>query len=99
MSEAHSIRVELIYATVESQPLLQFELPTGATVADAIEHARTMGLPEVALEGNVGIFARACTLTEVLRDGDRVEIYRALIADPKTQRRERARQSSANEKR
>ena len=93
MSETPQIRVELIYATAQSQPLLQFALPAGASVADAINHARTLGLPELPLEGNVGIFARACSLNELLRDGDRVEIYRPLIADPKSQRRERARQS------
>lgn len=93
MSETARIRVELIYATAENQPLLQFELPADSTVAHAIAHARTLGLPELPLEGNVGIFARACTLNEALRDGDRVEIYRPLIADPKVQRRERARQT------
>lgn len=90
MSEAHTIRVELIYATPEQQPLWQFELPAGATVAEAIVHGRALGLPELPLEGNVGIFARLCALTEPLRDGDRVEIYRPLIADPKVQRRQRA---------
>lgn len=94
MSEASAIRVEVIYATAERQPLLQFELPTGATVADALAYARSLGLPELALEGNIGIFARACALSDVLRDGDRVEIYRPLIADPKLQRRERAQQNN-----
>jgi putative ubiquitin-RnfH superfamily antitoxin RatB of RatAB toxin-antitoxin module len=44
----------------------------------------------------VGIFGHKASLDQVLREGDRVEIYRPLIADPKEARRQRARQESKN---
>ncbi|HET7929895.1 MAG TPA: RnfH family protein [Rhodanobacteraceae bacterium] len=69
-----------------------FELHAGATVADAFaasairEQRRDIEIDEARL----GIFARKATLETVLRDGDRVEIYRPLKIDPKEARRRRA---------
>ena len=90
---ASALQVEVAYATARRQWLIALSVPKNATVADVIAIAAVNfpnfpNLPN--LEGNVGIFARACQLNDVLKDGDRVEIYRPLIADPMLQRRARA---------
>ena len=90
---ASLIEVEVAYASATRQWLISVRLPEGATVSDAIAAANLKGLPVQnlpELEGNVGIFARSCQLSDVLKTGDRVEIYRPLIADPMAQRRNRA---------
>jgi putative ubiquitin-RnfH superfamily antitoxin RatB of RatAB toxin-antitoxin module len=92
MAAAEVIEVEVAYAQPQQQWLVRLELARGATVADAL---RVSGLcascPEINLERDgVGIFSRRVALTEVLQDGDRVEIYRPLQVDPKEARRARA---------
>jgi uncharacterized protein len=90
---AESISVTVAYALAERQWLLPLRLPAGATVADAIEQCGIAEqLPEVAGlgEGRVGVFGRPCALSTPLRDGDRVELYRPLLCDPKEVRRRRA---------
>ena len=83
-----SVRVELILATADQQRLQEYNLAPGSTVAELLLAAAIADWP--SLEGNIGIFARACKLSDILQEDDRVEIYRPLIADPKLQRRERA---------
>ena len=86
------IRVEVVLAMPECQELVTLEVPAGTTVAEAIAIS---GLPEM-FEGfepdleKVGIFGQKTSPGQVLRDADRVEIYRSLIADPKEVRRQRA---------
>ncbi len=90
---ASKIEVEVAYASPSRQWLITLSLPDGAAVADAIAAAQMQGLPvqkSADLAGNVGVFARACLLEDALKHGDRVEIYRPLIADPMAQRRTRA---------
>lgn len=88
-----TFRVEVTYALPERQWLLAVDLAPGATVADAIEASgireRVAGL-EVD-PGRVGIFGKKVTLQQPLKRGDRVEIYRPLLIDPKEVRRARAR--------
>jgi len=74
------------------QPLLQVRLAEGATVEDAIRASGVLdAFPEIDLAKNkVGIFSKLVKLDEKVRDKDRVEIYRPLIADPKEVRRKRA---------
>jgi len=86
------VRVEVIYATPDRQARFPVELQEGATVADAI---RTSGVleafPEIDLTANrVGIYASPVGLQRALRDGDRIEVYRPLTADPKEARRRRS---------
>lgn len=85
-------RVEVAYARPESQLILEVDGEEGITVAEAIERSGiTKAYPEINLdEQKVGIFGKATTLKTVLVEGDRVEIYRKLIADPKEARRKRA---------
>jgi putative ubiquitin-RnfH superfamily antitoxin RatB of RatAB toxin-antitoxin module len=90
--DQQNIHVEVVLAMPERQELIALEVAAGSTVADAI---RQSGLAEM-FDGfeldltKVGIFGQKSKPDQVLRDGDRVEIYRALIADPKEVRRQRA---------
>ncbi len=86
------MELEVVYATPVKQVLIKFEAPAGCTVAEAVELSgiRTK-FPDLKVKtGLVGIFSRKVDLDQVLRDGDRVEIYRPLIADPKEMRKQRA---------
>lgn len=85
---ASMLSVEVAYASPVQQWLVALTLPVNSTVGDAIAAANLPNFP--TLDGNVGIFARTCQLGDVLKHGDRVEIYRPLIADPMLQRRTRA---------
>jgi len=87
-----SIAVEVAYAGPEGQWLVSVQVEQGATIADAI---RASGLeamvPGIGAGGmKVGIFSRIATRETRLADGDRVEVYRGLVADPKEARRQRA---------
>lgn len=87
-----TIAVEVACLAPGAPLLVALTLPAGATVADAWAASGLAGRAHglVANDGNVGIFARRCTMATVLRDGDRVEVYRPLLADPKDTRRRRA---------
>ncbi|HEX4502131.1 MAG TPA: RnfH family protein [Scandinavium sp.] len=86
------ITVEVVYALPEKQYLQKVSLDEGATVEQAVVASGLMRLrPEISLSSNkVGIWSRAVKLKDEVHDGDRVEIYRPLIADPKALRRQRA---------
>jgi uncharacterized protein len=95
------LKVEVVYALPEQQVVVELEVEEGTTVGDAIERSGIPGrFPEARIgEGNVGVFGRPVELDAPVRDGDRVEIYRPLIADPKQARRERAKKRGAAPKR
>ncbi|MBK7146992.1 MAG: RnfH family protein [Xanthomonadales bacterium] len=82
------MRVEVVYALPDAQQCIELDLPAGASVADAIAAA---GLEAQASgDEQVGIWNRRATLMTLLREADRVEIYRPLRADPIQARRLRA---------
>ncbi|UXY14056.1 RnfH family protein [Chitiniphilus purpureus] len=85
------VQVEVVYAQARVQRLVPLTLPGGSTAGHAIQASGLLAdFPEIDLARNaIGIFSRPCRLDTVLRDGDRVEIYRPLIADPKEARRQR----------
>lgn len=92
MAGTGEVRVEVAYATPARQAVKVLVLPVGSTVEAAI---RASGLltefPEIDLAVNrVGVFGELVALDAVLDGGERVEIYRPLIADPKEARRRRA---------
>lgn len=89
---AGSIRVELVYALPARYWSVRLELPAGATVAMALTAARWPArMPAFEIDAQkLAIFSRPADPGTVLRDGDRVEILRPLIADPKQARRARA---------
>ena len=86
------MKVEVVYAKPEVQTLLSLEIAEGATAESAIRASGLMKkFPEIDLTVQaVGIFGKLCPLDHPLRPGDRVEIYRPLLADPKEARRGRA---------
>ena len=86
------IKVEVLYALPHEQALLYVEVPQGTTLGDAVKISGILEKhPDIDLASNkVGIFGKLSKLDSVLRDRDRVEIYRPLIADPKEVRRKRA---------
>ena len=88
----NKIRVEVAYALPHQQVLLEVFLAPAATVEEAIRRSGLLTqFPEIDLARNkVGIFSKLVKLDETVRDRDRVEIYRPLIADPKEVRRQRA---------
>lgn len=92
MSALPTLRVEVTYALPTQQVLLQLYLPYGTTVESAIVHSGVLTqFPEIDLARNkVGIFSKIVALDTPVRDRDRIEIYRSLIADPKEIRRQRA---------
>lgn len=94
------ISIEVVFAMVDHQKVIQIKLPVGATVQDAIHKSGILKeFPEIDLTVNkVGVYAKACKLDTVLHDHDRVEIYRPLLADPKeTLRQHRNRQIKTQE--
>lgn len=86
------ITIEVAYAAARGQTVLQLEVKSGTTIGEAIKQSGILQqFPEIDLGLNkVGIFGKLARTDIVLRDRDRVEIYRALIADPKEARRRRA---------
>jgi putative ubiquitin-RnfH superfamily antitoxin RatB of RatAB toxin-antitoxin module len=86
------LKIEVVYATPDRQVCYVLELEEGAKVGDAVARSGALAeFPEIDLTRNrVGIYGRLVTLGAPLGDGDRVEILRPLVADPKEARRRRA---------
>jgi hypothetical protein len=94
------INIEVVYALPDEQALFRQSVPEGATVAEAI---RLCGIleryPVIDLTANkLGIFGKLSKTDAALRDKDRIEIYRPLIADPKEVRRKRAEEGKVMKK-
>lgn len=89
---SNTIKVEVVYGLPNKQSLLSLSVGNQCTVAQAIESSGMQKIyPDIDLDINrVGIWNRTCKLTDMLVDGDRIEIYRPLIADPKEVRKRRA---------
>ena len=89
---AEQINVEVVYALAETQELARLSLPQGSTALQAVEASGLLTkYPEIDLKRNkIGVYAKLAKADTVLRDRDRVEIYRPLLADPKEVRKKRA---------
>lgn len=87
--KADSIQVEVVVANRLDQQLVKLTIAPGSTVIEALRICG-LGLPLDTLNERVGIFGRRCDLSDVLSPGDRVEVYRPLLEDPKLIRRKRA---------
>jgi len=85
-----TVTVQIVFAGSESIVRRSVELASGATLADAIRISGIALQIENFDESQVGVFGRVVDSATVLRDGDRVEIYRPLKIDPKEARRRRA---------
>jgi len=91
------MHVEVVFALPREQYVINIELPEQSTVDDAIRESKIMDkYPEIDLDVNkTGIFGKPAKRDAVLHPGDRVEIYRPLIADPKEMRKQRAKEGKA----
>jgi uncharacterized protein len=87
-----TIEIEVVYALPERQYVVALTLPSGATVADALaavaHDAPFASLPLAEIP--VGVFGEPVARSQLLNHGDRVELYRPLVIDPKEARRRRA---------
>ena len=92
MANRQKFQVEVAYARPDVQVIIPLEVEAGTTLAEAIHVSGILEqFPEIDLAKNkVGIFGKLAKPDTVLREKDRVEIYRPLIADPKESRRKRA---------
>ena len=86
------VRITVCYATAHEEFLRPMTVAPGATIGQAIEMSGVLeAYPDINLATQpVGIYAKKKTLDTVLREHDRIEIYRPLVADPKDSRRKRA---------
>ena len=89
---APNIDIEVVYALPEKQVVRQMNLPEGTTAEQAVKLSGILRqFPEIdLLQNKLGIYGKLVEPTAVLRNRDRVEIYRALKVDPKENRRRRA---------
>ena len=92
MSKDDTIRVEVVYALPHKQTIIALEVQVGATAMEAAQRSGIASeFAEVDLDNaTFGIFGQLVAPRQLLRNGDRVEIYRPLIADPKEVRKARA---------
>ena len=95
-----NINIEVVYALPGEQPLFKQPVAPGTTVAEAIQASGILHkYPEIDLTINkLGIFGKLTKADAVVRDKDRIEIYRPLIADPKEVRRKRAEEGKVMKK-
>lgn len=87
------LRIEVAYARAERQLLRALEVAAGTTLIEAVRQSGILQeFPEIdPARASFGVFGRIRPADTVLQEGDRVEIYRPLLADPKEARRRRAR--------
>jgi len=104
MTDSSMIRVEVAYALPEKQTLLSLSVPAGTTALEAVEQSGILAIfPQIDVNTDkMGVFSQVLGTKGLddpasykLRERDRVEIYRPLIADPKEVRRRRAEEAKA----
>jgi putative ubiquitin-RnfH superfamily antitoxin RatB of RatAB toxin-antitoxin module len=80
------MHIGVAYADKFKRTWLKLDVPDGSTVRQAIEHSGLLGqYPDIDLDSQrVGIFGKLSKLEAPVKDGDRVEIYRPITADPET---------------
>ena len=90
------INVEVVYALPREQVVVALKIEAGTTAAEAVRRSGIMQrFPEIDPDtARLGVFGRTAQPRRVLRAGDRVEIYRPLIADPKAARLKRSQRSA-----
>lgn len=90
--EAELLQVTLCYATPDVEFLHELSVALGTTLGEAVAASGALaGLPDIDFAAHpVGIFGKKRPLDTVLREHDRIELYRPLVADPKDSRRRRA---------
>lgn len=101
MEKSELLRVRVVYALPDRQPSVDLQVPPGTSLTDAVNRSGLLQkFPETTARPlECAIFGRAVPLTYELRDGDRIEILRPLLIDPKQSRREAAERSRAEARR
>ena len=91
MASAESLHVEVAFCPRPGETdIVALVLPAGAAVADALRESGLLERHRLTPDGlSLGVWSRRCELGTLLRDRDRVEVYRPLIVDPKEARRQR----------
>jgi hypothetical protein len=91
-ADAPAVRAVVVYAVPGQAHLFDVQVPAASTIRTAIQASGILSaVPELAgRELDVGVFGRTCGLEDAVHDGDRIEIYRPLVLDPKEARRQRA---------
>ena len=93
---AETVNIQVVYALPDKQELSSLDLPQGSTLQQAVEASGLTGKYGLDVAtGKFGIYGKQAKLDTVLRDRDRVEIYRPLIADPKEMRKARVAEKKA----
>ncbi|MDO5685795.1 MAG: RnfH family protein [Neisseria sp.] len=88
----NTITVEVVLALAEQQYLRRITVPSDTTLQAAVTASGLADeFPQYVMDGTFGIFGKRAAPDTVLQEGDRVEIYRPLLIDPKSARRRRAR--------
>lgn len=87
------ISVEVAYATPEAQRIISVQVKDGVKIEEVIQMSGILdAFNEIDLQKNkVGVFSKSKELTDVVKEGDRIEIYRPLTIDPKEARKKRVR--------
>jgi putative ubiquitin-RnfH superfamily antitoxin RatB of RatAB toxin-antitoxin module len=100
MPDQKTMTVEVAYAAPDNQSVIPVQVKPGTTLLEAIKLSGILDqYPEIDLaQVKMGIFSKISPPETVLKEKDRVEIYRALIADPKDSRRKRAEKKHAHDK-
>ncbi|MEE9492953.1 MAG: RnfH family protein [Gammaproteobacteria bacterium] len=100
MVNGKDIRIEVAYALPEKQTIVDVRVPQGTTIEEGIRLSGILDTyPEIDLATQqVGLFGKLKKPAQALREGDRIEIYRPLIADPKEVRKQRAAQGKVMKK-
>ena len=100
MENVNQISVEVAYALPNEQRIISLQVNEGIELAVAIKQSGILDeFPDIDLDNSkLGIFGKLKKANTILRDGDRVEIYRKLIADPKQIRKDRAAQGKQTRK-
>ena len=95
MAHVKKITVEVAYAKPDAQKIFSVEVTEGATIEEVISLSGVLTFfPEIDLtRQKIGIFSKAKKLTDIVNEGDRIEIYRTLMLDPKEARRKRVKKS------
>ena len=86
------VKIQVVYALSHEQTVVDLRVADKATVADAIDESKFLeNFPELLKnELQVGIFSKRAALTDYVKEGDRIELYRPLLIEPKKARRLRA---------
>ncbi|MGH8671783.1 MAG: RnfH family protein [Burkholderiales bacterium] len=95
MQSDKPLSVKVVYALPRKQTVIGLRVIEGTTAIEAIEQSGILGMfPEIDVQ-KIGIYGKPIDAKRMLNDGDRVEIYRSLLIDPKQARRERAVKTAA----